>query len=365
MKKAGQHVSPVEIAGRKIATTFWGHAWCKNLEAYSDFSNRLPRGRTYARNGSVIDLQIEAGHVRALVSGTDLYTVGIEIKPLPKKKWTKITDQCAGRIDSLVELLQGTLSKGVMEIVTRKGEGLFPSPREITLSCSCPDWATMCKHVAATLYGVGARLDHEPELLFTLRGVDPTEMVEVAIDQPTGAGETRKGRVLATDELSSVFGVDIDMEGVSAEAPSISAAPTRRPRRAARARKPAAARATRRKSAVKSATKKTAAKKKSTAKKATPKKSAAKRTGTKKAKTKKSTAKKATTKKASAKKPAAKKGAASTATNKMSTTGKTAAKKSTAKKKTAKKAAPKKKAARREGARAKSAAKKKTKKTKG
>ena len=140
------------------------------------------------RNGSVIDLQIEAGRVRALVSGTDLYTVDIKIKPLAKKKWTEIKGQCAGQIDSLVELLQGSISKGVMEIVTRKGEGLFPSPREISLSCSCPDWATMCKHVAATLYGVGARLDHEPELLFTLRGVDPTEMVEAAIDQPTGAG---------------------------------------------------------------------------------------------------------------------------------------------------------------------------------
>ena len=333
MNKAGQHVSPVEIAGRKIAATFWGNAWCKNLEAYSDFSNRLPRGRTYVRNGSVIDLQIEAGHVRALVSGTDLYTVDIEIKPLPKKKWTKIKGQCAGQIDSLVELLQGALSRGVMEIVTRKGEGLFPSPREITLSCSCPDWATMCKHVAATLYGVGARLDHEPELLFTLRGVDPTEMVEAAIDQPTGAGKSRKGRVLETDELSSVFGVDIDTDGVSANAPSISAAPTRRTRRAAKTRKPAAAGATRKKSAAKSATKKTAAKKKSTAKKSSPKRAGAKKT---------------TTKKTTAKKPARKK-AAATASGERSTTKKPAPKKKTAAKKTAtkRKADPKKKTTKR------------------
>lgn len=218
MKKAGKKVTPVEIGGRRITTTFWGDAWCKNLEAYSDYSNRLPRGRTYVRNGSVIDLRIEAGHVLALVSGTDLYTVDIAIKPMPRKKWKKIKEQCAGQIDSLVELLKGSISKGVMEVVTRKGDGLFPSPREITLSCSCPDWATMCKHVAATLYGVGARLDHAPELLFTLRGVDPTEMVEVAIDQPGGASKARKGRVLETDGLSSVFGVDIDMGGVSPKA---------------------------------------------------------------------------------------------------------------------------------------------------
>ena len=354
MKKSGQHVSPVEIAGRKIAATFWGNAWCKNLESYSDYSNRLPRGRTYVRNGSVIDLQIEAGRIRALVSGTDLYTVDIKIKPLPKKKWTEIKGQCAGQIVSLVELLQGSISKGVMEIVTRKGEGLFPSPREITLNCSCPDWATMCKHVAATLYGVGARLDHEPELLFTLRGVDPTEMVEAAIDQPTGASRTRKGRVLETDELSSVFGVDIDMDGVSPDAPSISASPASRTRRATKA--------TKKKTPAKPATKKTAAvKKKSTAKKATPKKAAAKKTGTKKAASKKSPAKKTTPKKAAAKrtstrktpakktaakKPATKKDAESSSTGKTSTSKKTAPKKSTSKKRAAKKTAKKKTAKR-------------------
>jgi uncharacterized Zn finger protein len=244
MKKAGQRVSPVTIAGRKITTTFWGDAWCKNLEAYSDYSNRLPRGRTYVRNGSVIDLQIEAGHVRALVSGTDLYTVDIQIKPLPKQKWSSIKRECAGQIASLVELLKGSLSKSVMEIVTRKGEGLFPSPREITLSCSCPDWATMCKHVAATLYGVGARLDHEPQLLFTLRGVDPTEMVEAAIDQPAAAGKARKGRILETRELSSVFGVDIDLDGPSTDEPPGMVSPAKTTGRAAKTRTPAAPKAT-------------------------------------------------------------------------------------------------------------------------
>ena len=212
LKKAGKSIHPIEIVGRTIATTFWGEAWCKNLESYSDFSNRLPRGRTYVRNGSVIDLQIEAGRVRALVSGSDIYKVDITIRSLAKKRWTGVKKACAGQIGSLIELLQGSISKDVMKIVTRKDSGLFPAPREISLDCSCPDWATMCKHVAATLYGVGARLDDEPELLFDLRGVDPAELVEAAIDQAPPAGPSRRSRTLNSDELSSVFGIDIDLE---------------------------------------------------------------------------------------------------------------------------------------------------------
>ncbi len=209
LKKAGRTISPVEIAGRKITRTFWGNAWGQNLESYSDYANRLPRGRTYIRNGSLVDLQIEAGRVRALVSGSEIYEINIRIKRLTRPRWNKIKGQCAGQIASLVEMLQGSISKGVMANVTRKGTGLFPAPREISFDCSCPDWAAMCKHVAATLYGVGARLDDRPELLFRLRGVDPAEMVEAAIDQPMRASRSRRGRVLESDELSSVFGVDI------------------------------------------------------------------------------------------------------------------------------------------------------------
>lgn len=209
LRNAGHEISPVEITGRKIATTFWGMAWCRNLESYSDFSNRLPRGRTYVRNGSVVDLQIESGRVRSLVSGSDIYEVDVEIKRLQGRLWNEIKRQCAGGIGSLVELLRGSLSKGVMEVVSRKGKGLFPAPAQIELSCSCPDWAIMCKHVAATLYGVGARLDHEPALLFRLRGVDPAEMVETAVARPTDSSRPGRGRRLASDDLTSIFGVDI------------------------------------------------------------------------------------------------------------------------------------------------------------
>ncbi|MBN2493796.1 MAG: hypothetical protein JXR96_04325 [Deltaproteobacteria bacterium] len=214
LEKAGRNISPVEIPGRKITSTFWGNAWCRNLEAYSDYSNRLPRGRTYVRNGSVLDLQVEPGRVLALVCGTELYDVEIRIKPLSGDRWAEIKRQCVGQIGSVVELLKGAISGSVMEIVTRKGEGLFPSPREIKLSCSCPDWAVMCKHVAASLYGVGARLDHQPELLFTLRGVDPAEMVAAAVDLPVASGGEHESLILQADGLSSIFGVDIDEDSL-------------------------------------------------------------------------------------------------------------------------------------------------------
>ena len=256
LKKSGRVISPVEIEGRKIARTFWGESWCRNLEAYSDYANRLPRGRTYVRNGSVIDLQISPGRVRALVSGTSFYNVNIEIRPLAKKRWDAIKTLCSGKIDSMVELLQGSISRGVMAIVTRHGEGLFPSPKEITFGCSCPDWATMCKHVAAALYGVGARLDHDPETLFTLRGVEPAEMIATVVDLPA-TGKRGRGRVLKTDDVSSVFGIDLDVPADSdgQQAPQ----PARRARKKAAVKIPKKKAATKRKKpAKKTATKRVA-----------------------------------------------------------------------------------------------------------
>ena len=165
------------------------------------------------RNGSVLDLHIEHGRVRALVNGSSLYE--IEIRPLARTRWSAIKSQCAGKIDSMVELLQGSISRGVMEVVTRKGAGLFPAPRDISLRCSCPDWATMCKHVAAALYGVGARLDNAPEMLFTLRGVEPAELIAAAVsDAPTKRKSGRR-RLLKTDDMSSVFGIELDTEAAS------------------------------------------------------------------------------------------------------------------------------------------------------
>jgi uncharacterized Zn finger protein len=218
LRKKGHPVSPVAIDGRTIARTFWGKSWCTNLERYSDFSNRLPRGRTYVRNGSVVDLQIAAGEVTALVSGSELYTVGVKVAVVARARWVSICNDCAGAIDSLVELLQGRFSTGVMERICQQGTGLFPAPSEIRFSCSCPDAASMCKHIAAVLYGIGARLDAQPELLFKLRKVDEKDLIAKASKGlPLSKKEARAGRVLATDDLSELFGLDM---GTSAAEPT-------------------------------------------------------------------------------------------------------------------------------------------------
>jgi len=208
LAKKGRVISPVKPAGRKITTTFWGNSWCGHLESYSDFSNRLGRGRTYIRNGSVIDLQIRPGSVTALVSGSEVYEIKIDLSPLPKSLWQTIKARCAGKIGSLVDLLQGKLTSDVMGMVTARDGGLFPQPKEIRMKCSCPDYARLCKHLAAVLYGIGTRFDERPELFFQLRNVDHLELIAAA-----GAGVTGiKGKAkhaLAEDSLADIFGIEL------------------------------------------------------------------------------------------------------------------------------------------------------------
>ena len=219
LRKKGTPLSPVTIEGRTIARTFWGKAWCDNLERYSDYSNRLPRGRTYVRNGSVVDLQIGVGEVAARVAGSSVYRVKVVVAPVPKARWTAICRDCAGAIDSLVELLQGRFSKGVMERICQQKTGLFPSPHEIRLDCSCPDWATMCKHVAAVLYGIGARLDEKPELLFHLREVDEKALIARAgRGLPLANKGPKADRVLGEEALSELFGIEMAMGDASRKA---------------------------------------------------------------------------------------------------------------------------------------------------
>lgn len=211
LRKKGMDVQPVEIDGRKIAKTFWGEAWCDHLESFSDYANRLPRGRTYVRNGSVCHLCVTRGGVEARVAGSELYTVKVQINELLPAKWRLIKQRSAGKIGSLLELLQGRLSDEVMRIVTDPKEGLFPLPKEISFRCDCPDWAGMCKHIAAVMYGIGARLDVSPDLLFTLRGVEHQELIavdtEAAISVATSSGKSKK---LAASNLADVFGIDLD-----------------------------------------------------------------------------------------------------------------------------------------------------------
>ena len=226
LRKKGAVVSPVKIEGRKIATTFWGKAWCDNLESYRDYENRLPRGRTYVRNGSVVDLQIAPREVTAMVSGSSIYTVKITIGEVAKAQWKSICADCSGGIDSLVELLQGRFSKGVMERICRQGAGLFPKPSEIRFSCSCPDGASMCKHVAAVMYGVGARLDAKPELLFRLRAVNENDLVaDIGAALPMSKQGPAAGKVLEADDMAALFG--LDMGDVAEPAEVVAAAPVK------------------------------------------------------------------------------------------------------------------------------------------
>lgn len=208
LRRTGHKAAPVQIEGRTIAGTVWGKAWCSNLESYRDYDSRLPSGRSYVRSGAVIDLQIGPREIKAIVSGSSLYRVTVRIAPVPTAQWRSICADCAGRIDSLVELLQGRLSEGVMERICRQGAGLFPKPADISFSCSCMDHASMCKHVAAALYGVGARLDQSPELLFQLRAVDQHDLL-AGLDDAVPAAAQGPARILADDDVSVLFGLDM------------------------------------------------------------------------------------------------------------------------------------------------------------
>lgn len=246
LRAKGRSISPVVIEGRTIARSFWGQAWCDNLERYTSLANRLPRGRAYLRNGSVVDLQLGAGAVEALVSGSALYRVSVTIAPLPPHRWKALVRDCAGRIGSLVELLQGRFSQAVMETLIRPKTGLFPSSREITFACSCPDQVKLCKHIAATLYGVGARLDAEPELFFRLRRVDQLDLLSAAsrASLPVPGRGSRKR--IADTALAEVFGIELDVTSTPSAPPPtatgrrrapVAAGRPARPRRAARARR--------------------------------------------------------------------------------------------------------------------------------
>jgi len=215
--KKGEKLDPVVIDGRTIARTFWGKAWCGHLEEHCDFWNRLGRGRLYVRNGSVCDLVIGPGRVEARVVGNDLYRVEIDIKKLPPARWKAIREASTGGIASVVELLRGRLSDAVIGVMTHPVSGLFPWQKEIEMRCSCPDYAVMCKHVAATLYGVGARLDSRPELLFVLRGVDRMELFDEAVRtgvlaKADSAARGERAEGIEESDLAEVFGVEIEAQ---------------------------------------------------------------------------------------------------------------------------------------------------------
>lgn len=217
LQKKNPRITPVVISGRKLATEWWGIAWNENLVSYSDFANRIGRGRSYVRHGAVLDLQITEGIIKALVQGSERkpYQIEVAIQPLAKDIWNTMAQACAGKIDSLQELVDGKFPKGLSELFTAKGKGLFPSPKEIHLNCSCPDSASMCKHVAAALFGVGARLDKEPLLFFTLRGVHVEALISETITKTSESmlkkSKTKSRRRMEEDtDVSGLFGIELE-----------------------------------------------------------------------------------------------------------------------------------------------------------
>ncbi|MCA1963780.1 MAG: SWIM zinc finger family protein [Prosthecobacter sp.] len=228
-KKRGENFEPLMApkGNKKLCTTFWGQAWCRNLENYQVYESRLPRGRSYLRQGNVYQVEIQPGVVSATVAGSYLYQTCVHIQPLNRGHWLKIVQQGAGEVASMLDLLAGKLGDGLMRLLTDPDQGLFPKPKEIRFDCSCPDHADMCKHVAALLYGVGVMLDQRPDLLFTLRGVDQSELLAGA-SQTAVESVAQSNEELAGTDLSALFGIDLaEPSTVLPEAPDSPAKKTR------------------------------------------------------------------------------------------------------------------------------------------
>lgn len=218
LKKKMPNIRPVVIEGNALARTWWGKSWNNNLERYADYTNRIGRGRSYVRHGAVLDLKIDAGQVTALVQGSTSkpYEVVISIKGITQANWQEIKKQCEGQLKSLQDLLAGKFPKTLADVFFNQEKGLFPSPQMINFDCSCPDWASMCKHVAAALYGIGARFDEDPSLFFKLRGVDTEELIARAVkdkkDKLLAKTKKKSAKVLDDADLSGVFGIDMDIK---------------------------------------------------------------------------------------------------------------------------------------------------------
>lgn len=211
-KAKGKVLEPVVIQGRTIVKSWWGQAWCDNLESYADYESRLDRGKRYVRTGAVIDLKIQKGKIAARVQGTRKtpYKVEIRISPLSEEKCQDIIQKCGRKLENLEALVQGDFPAD-MKLLFQGENGLFPTPREISFNCSCPDWALMCKHVAAVLYGVGARLDENPLLFFELRGIEVGHFIDVTlasrVETMLAHAGQKTDRMLEEAEISGLFGV--------------------------------------------------------------------------------------------------------------------------------------------------------------
>ena len=239
LRKKNPRITPVSVEGRSLATTWWGKSWNKNLERYADYHNRIERGRSYVRHGAVLDLQLRSGNVTALVQGssTQPYKIAIKVDKLSPRNWSTIRQACEGQFDSLSALLAGKFPQALQDLFFAQGSGLFPEPRDIHFDCSCPDWASMCKHVSAALYGIGTRLDDDPSLFFTLRQIDIDDIITETIAETTQAllrkSTRQSANVLDDADLGAVFGIELsDADVAPPDLPPVSV-PAAAPKKAA------------------------------------------------------------------------------------------------------------------------------------
>ena len=179
---------------------------------YADYENRIERGRSYLRNDAVVDLKIKGNEIysRVLGGGYKPYRIRIRIDALSERQRLNIEQQASGKLQDLESLIQGNFPKDLKNLFFQKG-GLFPSPNEIHFDCNCPDWADMCKHVAAVMYGIGIRIDTNPTQLFELRGIPIESLLTRVIDDKVSNMlknvDVKSARIIKDADISSIFGI--------------------------------------------------------------------------------------------------------------------------------------------------------------
>lgn len=182
-----------------FSKTWWGKRWIQALEAFG-WSNRLSRGRSYARSGQVVDLEVTPGQIAAKVQGSQPkpYAVRIALKPLADQQWDEAFAALAGQAAFSAQLLAGEMPQEIDAIMAAAHASLFPAAaKDLITACSCPDSANPCKHVAAVHYLLAEEIDRDPFLLFTLRGRDREAVVR-------GLRQARGGEEPAADAAPAV-----------------------------------------------------------------------------------------------------------------------------------------------------------------
>ena len=209
----------VKIDGKVISSSWWGQMWCRNIENYSNIRNRLERGRTYIRQNTVKSLSISNNCAESQVQGhsKEPYRVIINIKTIEKSKYDNILNKCENSVDNLESLMTGSFPKEYQQFFTDEEYGLFPKSNEIDYNCTCLDYEKnmhMCKHIAATMYAIGNKLDNDPLIFFKLRGIDISEFSNKILKKETEFvwnninGESN--RKINSNDISFLFGVDCD-----------------------------------------------------------------------------------------------------------------------------------------------------------